>query len=73
MVLVIAFILINVELGKEDKTLEDIKSIPEVKEAYSVFGVYDIVTRVETEDVKQLVRKIRLTDGVHSTLTMIAT
>jgi hypothetical protein len=35
----IAFILINAELGKEDTVLALVRALPEVKEAYMVYGV----------------------------------
>ena len=75
--LAIAFVLIKAELGEEKKLLEALRAIPEVKEAHMVYGVYDIIARVET-DVGQELRdiilyKIRRLRGVRSTLTMIVT
>jgi DNA-binding Lrp family transcriptional regulator len=67
----VAFVLINAEIGKEEKVLEDLKIFSEVKASYGVYGVYDIIARIETEDVKEVVNRIRLIEGVHSTLTMI--
>ncbi|UCH58022.1 MAG: Lrp/AsnC ligand binding domain-containing protein [Candidatus Bathyarchaeota archaeon] len=70
-----AFVLINVEIGAEEEVLRDLEPIPEVKEAYLVYGVYDIITLVETETMQELKDavslKIRRLDKVHSTLTMI--
>ena len=70
-----AYVLINAEVGAEETVLEQIKSIPSVKEAYIVYGVYDLVVRLEAPDMTQLkdeitehIRKIEL---VRSTLTMI--
>jgi len=73
----IAFVLITAEAGVERESLEALKAIPEVKEAYMVYGVYDIIARVETgtaEELKDTIKwKIRRLDKVRSTLTMIAT
>ena len=70
-----AFVLINAEIGAENEVLEDLKAIQEVKEAHMVYGVYDIITRVDAEtlqDLKDVISlKIRRLDKVRSTLTMI--
>lgn len=70
-----AFVLINAEIGTENELAQELKKIPNVKEAYTVYGVYDIVTKVEAETMdklKELVTwKIRRLDRVRSTLTMI--
>ena len=71
----IAFILINAELGKEDMVLALVRALPEVKEAYMVYGVYDIIIKVEaetTQAIKDAVfLKIRRIDNVRSTVTMM--
>ena len=70
-----AFVLINVEIGAEEEVLGDLRPIPEVREAHLVYGVYDIITIVETPAMQELKDaisfKIRRLDKVHSTLTMI--
>ncbi|MFQ6054118.1 MAG: Lrp/AsnC family transcriptional regulator [Candidatus Bathyarchaeia archaeon] len=70
-----AFVLINAEIGAENEVLKDLKGIEEVKEAHMVYGVYDIIARVETDtmqDLKDTISwKIRRLDKVRSTLTMI--
>ena len=70
-----AFVLINAEIGTENELAQELKKISNVKEAYTVYGVYDIVTKVEAETMdklKELVTwKIRRLDRVRSTLTMI--
>jgi DNA-binding Lrp family transcriptional regulator len=71
----IAYVLINTEIGTIQEVLESIKKIKEIREAYALFGVYDIMTKVEaesTQDLKKIVTlKIRQVDKVRSTLTMI--
>lgn len=42
-----AFVLINSEIGAEEEVLRNLKKFESVKEAYIVYGVYDIVARVE--------------------------
>ncbi len=72
----IAFVLLNVEPGDEDEVLKELKSVPEVKEAYRVYGVYDTVIKVEAptaEKLKEIITwKIRRLQKVRSTLTMLA-
>jgi len=67
--------MMNAEVGSEQEVLKKLKKIAEVKEAYLVYGVYDIVAKVEAETMKKLreviASKIRGIDGVRSTLTMI--
>jgi DNA-binding Lrp family transcriptional regulator len=71
----IAFVMITSEIGAEDKILKGLKAIPEVKEAHVVYGVYDIILRVEAETMNELKDviswKIRRFEGVRSTITMI--
>jgi DNA-binding Lrp family transcriptional regulator len=74
-VLATAFVLINAEIGSESEVLKGLKDINEVKEAYMVYGVYDIIARIQTETMQELKDiiswKIRRLDKVRSTLTMI--
>ena len=70
----IAYVLIIAEVGKEDDVLKELKKVPRVIEAYSVYGVYDIVAKVETGDVRELkavMTEIRRLQYVRSTTTMI--
>lgn len=70
-----AFVLINAEIGAESEVLNGLNDVSEVKEAHMVYGVYDIIARIETEtmqDLKDIISwKIRRLDKVRSTLTMI--
>ena len=70
-----AYVLINTEIGAIPEVLKALKKIKEIKEAYALFGVYDIMTKVEAESTQQLKKivtlKIRHIDKVRSTLTMI--
>jgi DNA-binding Lrp family transcriptional regulator len=71
----IAFVLINAEIGSEGEVLEKLREEKGIKEAYSVYGVYDIIAKVEAgsiEKLKDLVTwRIRKLDKVRSTVTMI--
>ena len=70
-----AFVLINADLGAEEDLLKKLREIPNVKEVYVVYGVYDIVARVEADTMEKVKESItwhiRRLDKVRSTLTMI--
>ncbi len=70
-----AIILINAEIGSEEEVFNEISKIDGVTEAYVVYGVYDIIAKVESEDMEKLkeivASKIRKLPKVRSTLTMI--
>jgi len=70
-----AFVLVNTEIGSESEVLMALKKVDGVQEAYSVYGVYDLVAKIEAETMdklKQIVTwHIRRLDKVRSTLTMI--
>ena len=70
-----AYIFINTEIGSIFEVLEAVKKLDNVTEAHSVYGVYDIVTKVEAESMAKLKEtvtwKIRRLNKVRSTLTMI--
>lgn len=67
--------LINAEIGSEDEVLKELRKLSNVKESYVVYGVYDVVAKVEAESMDKLKEivtwKIRRLDKVRSTLTMI--
>jgi len=70
-----AFVLINAEIGAENEVVEELHKLPDVKEAYVVYGVYDIICMVEAKTMDKLKEiitwNIRRLDKVRSTLTMI--
>ena len=70
-----AFVFINVETGTELEVRDALLNIDGVKEVYVIYGVYDIVVKIEAEGIEELKNiismKIRRTPKVKSTLTMI--
>jgi len=50
----LAYVMINVEPGTEDNALSEIMKIEGVKEAYIVFGIYDIIVKIEVEFTDKL-------------------
>jgi len=70
-----AFVLVNAEIGSEDEVLEDLKSTKGVVGAWIVYGVYDIVAKIEADTMDELKRivteNLRALENVRSTMTMI--
>jgi Transcriptional regulators len=70
-----AVVFLNIDIGSEDKIMEQLAVIPEVKAVYFVYGPYDIVIKIEAPDIdkiRSVVReKVRKIDGIRSTTTLI--
>jgi len=73
--LALAFVFINADIGSEQEVLEQLRKMDSVKEAYMVYGVYDIVAKVDAltnDDLREVVTsKVRKLSKVRSTLTMM--
>jgi DNA-binding Lrp family transcriptional regulator len=71
----IAFILVNVVPGSEDGVIRELKTIENVKDVYFVYGVYDIIVKVEArtqQEVKETITsKIRRMEKIRSTITLM--
>lgn len=72
-----AFVLINVETGREREVYDSLMEIDEVIEVYPLFGEYDLITKVETkwfDDLSEVVvEKVRGIVGVTDTETLTST
>jgi len=70
-----AYVLINCDLGSEDKIISDLRKLEHIKDAVGTFGAYDMVAKIEAETSEQLREtvtwKIRKMDEVRSTLTLM--
>ena len=70
-----AYVLINCDLGCEEQIIKELKHISDVKEVNGVFGAYDILAKVESDQISTLretiMWKIRKIDHVRSTLTLM--
>jgi len=67
------FILLNCDLGAEDYIAEELKKIPNVKNAYLTFGAYDVIAEVSAKDQQifdKTVAEIRKLSRVESTMTL---
>jgi DNA-binding Lrp family transcriptional regulator len=72
----LGYVLINIELGSEEHVLGEVRKVPNVKECHRLYGIYDMIAKVEADSLdtlKQVVTwKIRRLEGVRSTVTTIA-
>jgi len=70
-----AIVLINTDAGGEDEVFEKLKNMNEVTEVHVVYGVYDVVVKLESDSMDKLkdfvTNTIRKLPKVRSTLTMI--
>ncbi len=74
--MVVAFILIVSQTGKEKRVVDELMKINSVKEASLVFGDYDVVAKLEADDVGMLndvlINQIRKIPQISLTTTLIA-
>jgi DNA-binding Lrp family transcriptional regulator len=70
-----AYVLINTELGQEAAVVEELRKVPGINSASSLYGIYDVIVEVEAdtmEKVKEIVfNNIRRLDIVKTTITLI--
>lgn len=73
--MITALVLINVEMGSEVEVLKSLRKMDGVVEAFAVYGNYDVVAKVQAENLDKLNQivtgKIRKLENVKSTQTMI--
>jgi DNA-binding Lrp family transcriptional regulator len=71
----IAFVLVTLEAGSEAAVIQELKGLDNVKDIYPVYGVYDLVVKVEAKSQRELkdtiTWKIRKIEKVRSTQTML--
>ena len=67
--------MINSALGVEEEVLEEVREIPEVMGAHMVYGVCDIIARVEADTVQEVkdvtLFKIRRIENVRSVTSLM--
>ncbi len=69
-----AIVAITNDIGAEGKVMESMSNISAVRECYIVYGVYDVVARVQASNEEELnitIASIRDLPGVRSTLTLV--
>ena len=70
-----AYVMISTELGTEEQVVKTLKTLPQIKETYVVYGIYDLITKIEFADGQELsnliIRKIRGTPQIKNTITLM--
>ena len=70
----IGFVLVSTNTTKEHDVYRELSKIMEVIELHPLFGDYDFIAKIETDDFNKLgavvVEKIRTIDGVRDTKTL---
>lgn len=70
-----AYILLNCETGPEQYIIDELTTIPGVKEAHRIIGAYNIMAEMESSSLEELQKaiifKIRKMDMIKSTLTLV--
>ncbi|HDI52659.1 MAG TPA: Lrp/AsnC family transcriptional regulator [Candidatus Bathyarchaeota archaeon] len=65
----------NTELAKEDEVVKELMKIEGVKEAYALYGIYDVIAEVEAESMEKIreivLTRIRRLENVRTTITLI--
>lgn len=70
-----AYVLGVSQIGREKEVLEKCIGIKDVVEGTVVFGEYDVIVKIMTDDVKELSRRveeIRRIEGLLRTTTLIS-
>ncbi len=70
----VGFVLLNCDLGAEEYILDELKQVPQVKNAYVTFGAYDIIAEIHGSDQEEFEKtvsmKIRRLSRIVSTMTL---
>jgi DNA-binding Lrp family transcriptional regulator len=70
-----AVVLVNTDLGSQDKVLESLKLVEGVEEAHALYGVYDLLIKIKAISIDKLkdITKLRIKQlaGVTSSLTLM--
>ena len=71
---VLAYVLVRMGKGEKD-LVAFLRKLPQVREAYIVYGEYDVIAKVEAEDMRELTKlvldQIRARFPVERTSTLI--
>jgi DNA-binding Lrp family transcriptional regulator len=70
-----AVVLVNTDLGIQDKVVESVKLVEGVEEAHALYGVYDVLIKIKAisfDKLKDIIKlRIRQIAGVTSSLTLM--
>jgi len=71
----VVYMLINYNMGFEEHVIDELKRIESVKEIHGVFGMFDVLVKIESSEVKTLdqtvLMKIQKIKHIQSIQTLI--
>jgi DNA-binding Lrp family transcriptional regulator len=70
-----AYILVNCTLGSEERIIDEIAKLSDVKEVRGTYGVHDIFVKVKSDNTETMnhtiTSKISKIPGITSTVTLV--
>lgn len=70
-----AYILVNCTLGSEERIINELTGLNDVKEVRGTYGVHDVFVKVKSNDTESMnntiTNKIRKIPGITSTVTLV--
>lgn len=73
----IGFALVSISPLKEKEVFKKLRTIAEIVEVHPLFGEFDILVKINCKDIDEIgsivINKIRSTNGVMDTKTLIGT
>ena len=70
-----AYIMMNIKSGSEDEVCEELVKYDEVEEVAVIYGEYDALVKVKTDNMKSLdtfiIEKLRSIPNIFLTATML--
>jgi DNA-binding Lrp family transcriptional regulator len=74
--MVLAFVMINVKVGTDSEVATYLRSAPNVRSVFDVYGTYDLIVELEAPTLEALYEalssSVRKLDNVISTHTLVA-
>lgn len=72
---VYAYVFIHTDMGRAVEVMLEAKKIDKVKEAHVITGAYDVIIKIEAENIEDLenivIKKIQGIKGVRGTVTSL--
>ena len=72
---VTSYVLVVTDVGKEHEVVDELHTIEGVTLAQTVYGEFDVITKVDCENLKDpdaAITKIRKINGIIRTMTLIS-
>ena len=75
MIVPTAYILVNCTLGSEERIIDKISKLSDVKEVRGTYGVHDVFVKVKSDNTETMnhtiTNRIRKIPGITSTVTLV--